>query len=112
MFFGKTKTTLSVRISLAILFQQTDYLVSHSTWFNPGRSKKVIVTYAISKVLFDCLEGKTIDFDLIWRQQNVYPELINALEISTSEANSFLVDNSENMLSIEFAKKTSIMGGL
>ena len=98
-------------ISLAILFRQTDKMLQKQDWFPKGSGYKAnIVAYAISK-LFDDINStfagkKVLDLDRIWKEQKIYPELMNFLMLLCREAEQLLTSNDREMANVtEWAKR-------
>ncbi len=66
-------------IGKTILFRAMEKLVSNAAWY-AGGYRANIVTYGISKVVFDLAKlGKAIDLDLIWKTQDLTLNLTHAL---------------------------------
>lgn len=73
-------------IAKAIVFKETERLVSRSEWYERGYRAN-IVTYSIAKLIYDLSKkGKLIDLDKIWMNQVISPTLSDALEITGAEA--------------------------
>ena len=68
-------------IAKAIVFRKVEKLVSQQPWYGGGYRANV-VAYTIAKIAHEVKERrKSIDLDRIWRTQDIYPELENALVI-------------------------------
>ena len=97
-------------ICLAILFKQTEKLVSNQEWYRVIKSYRAnIVTYSIA-VLFDYinrnLKEYTIDFKRIWNNQCIYEELEEQLKITTEEVYNFITRDDRLTLNVtEWCKK-------
>ncbi len=98
-------------IAFAILFRQTDKMLQKQDWFPKGSGYKAnIVAYAISK-LFDDINStfagkKVLDLDRIWKEQKIYPELMNFLMLLCREAENLLTSNDREMANVtEWAKR-------
>lgn len=70
-------------IAVAIIFKELEKEVKRASWFPEGSGYRAnIVTYTISK-LFYCIENQckklSLNFDVIWNKQNIYPELRRVL---------------------------------
>lgn len=62
-------------IAKNIVFKTMERLVSNADWYEGGYRAN-IVTYGIAKVVSDLLQkGKVIDLDMVWKSQQVSPEL-------------------------------------
>lgn len=92
-------------ISYAIIFQETDKLVSKQPWYKVGGFKNIIVPYAIAKVFHDWSGDKSLDLSLIWKRQTMFSALKESLEGITKLANDFFSNSPNNMLPTEYAKK-------
>lgn len=78
-------------ISYAILFKTTDRLVRDSEWFRPETySKPYIVAYTISKIITSLPSGYCLDFDRIWKKQELYDSLISEIERVAYLTNRFI----------------------
>lgn len=91
-------------VCAAIMFRETDKLVAHSPWYQTGGFKSQVIPYTISKVLSSLPEGRTIDWDLIWRRQTMYPELVSLIESVAKTTNDFVQDTNGALVS-EFVKR-------
>lgn len=75
-----------------IIFKAMEKLVSNADWYEGGYRAN-IVTYGIAKVVYDTNKsGKTIDLDLVWRNQTVTPEL-KAMLLVAGEASQRIINN-------------------
>ncbi|MCL0055905.1 AIPR family protein, partial [Dehalococcoidia bacterium] len=73
-------------IAKAIIFRATEKLVSDADWYEPGGARAQIVYYSIAKLADDVKKmGKHIDFDEVWKTQEITPGLKESLEISAYE---------------------------
>ena len=93
-------------IAKAIVFRQTEKLVSAAEWYGGGYRAN-IVTYSIAKVVHDVAEGKhVIDLDTVWKLQDILPELRRAISIAGSEAQHVISNPPEGVRNFsEWAKK-------
>lgn len=78
-------------VAKTILFRAMEKLVSNADWYEGGYRAN-IVTYGIAKVAFDAYQkGKVIDLDLIWKNQQIAPELkvilLTAAEVAQTVIN-------------------------
>lgn len=92
-------------VCYAIIFRETDYLVAHSSWYTVNGFKNVIVPYAIARVLHSVPKDKELDFDLIWKNQTMYPALYEAIKLAANEAHRFFSMVPNGGIVTEFAKK-------
>lgn len=68
-------------ICYAILFKTTDKMVQKSNWFiSETYTKSGVVAYTISKLIYSIPKGKCLDYDKIWKKQELYPSLNAELE--------------------------------
>lgn len=87
-------------VALAILFKTTDNIIKETSWYKTKHSYKAnVIAYTLS-VLFDYIRkncrGLEMDFMRIWNQQELYPELIEQLNILCTEVYEYITD--ENRL--------------
>lgn len=81
-------------ISYAILFKNTDKIVKNSDWYvSVSYIKPFIVPYTLSKIIDSLPSNKCLDFNLIWKKQELYPSLIRQIESVARVTNDFIVDN-------------------
>lgn len=68
-------------ICYAILFKTTDKIVRKSDWYiSETYTKPGVVAYTISKLIDSIPDGFCLDYNLIWRKQELYPSLNAELE--------------------------------
>lgn len=80
-----------VAICYAILFKATDRIVKNSDWYvSASYIKPFIVPYTISKIVCNIPDGYCLDFDLIWRKQELYPSLNRQIEKVAHATNDFI----------------------
>lgn len=91
-------------ICYTILFRSTDRIVNKASWYNVGGYKLNIVPYTISKLLHSIPQGYSIDFDLIWKKQQLYPSLNFEIEKLARITNEF-IQRSNGVIVTEFCKK-------
>ena len=91
-------------IALTILFRQTDKIVSEAPWYEKGINKLNIVPYSVSKLISSIPVGYFLDYNLIWKKQSLYPELVNELEKLTFITKNY-VQNSGVVIVTEYCKK-------
>ena len=100
-------------IALAIIFRKTDLLLQKQSWFPKGSGYKAnIVAYAMSK-LFDVIQERyssklRLDFNRIWNEQDMYPELSSFMMELCKFSFEHLTDENRGLLNVtEWAKKVS-----
>ena len=91
-------------ICYAILFKETDKIVKNSNWYQIGGYKLNIVPYTISKLISSLPSGKVLDFDRIWKKQELYPSLAKEIQKIAYSTNIFIQD-SNGVIVTEYCKK-------
>lgn len=99
-------------IALAILFKNTELIVSHSDWYQEIKSYRAnIVTYTISSIFYlldKYCEGFELDFMRIWNEQKVYSELEVQISLLTRQVYDLITDETRTTLNVtEWCKKES-----
>lgn len=90
-------------ICYTILYRTTDYIVSHAPWYNVGGYKLNIVPYTVSKLISLIPSGKCLDYINIWKKQELYPSLFQAIQKIAPIANEFIT-NSNGVIVTEYCK--------
>lgn len=68
-------------ICYTILFKTTDKIVHKSDWYiSETYTKPGVVAYTISKLLSSIPSGYCLDYNMIWRKQELYPSLNAEIE--------------------------------
>lgn len=68
-------------ICYVLLFKETDRIVRKSDWYiSETYTKPGVVAYTISKLIDSIPQGFCLDYNLIWRKQELYPSLNAELE--------------------------------
>lgn len=93
-------------IAKAIIFRETEKLVTSQPWYGGGYRANV-VAYAIAKTARDIrLRHESLDFDQVWRRQALSDDLREALTVAAQAAHSILVlPPSPGMNVTEWAKQ-------
>lgn len=91
-------------VCYTILFRSTDRIVNKADWYNVGGYKLNIVPYTISKLLYSIPKGYSLDFDLIWKKQQLYPSLSAEIEKLAMITNAF-IQKSNGIIVTEYCKK-------
>lgn len=91
-------------ICYAILFRTTDRIVNKASWYNVGGYKLNIVPYTISKLISLIPQGYCLDYELIWRKQELYPALNYEIEKLAKITNEF-IQQSSGVIVTEYCKK-------
>ena len=91
-------------ICFVILFRATDRIVNKASWYNVGGYKLNIVPYTISKLIASIPEGYSLDYDLIWKKQQLYPSLNAQIEKIARLTNEF-IQRSNGIIVTEYCKK-------
>lgn len=77
-----------------IIYNTVEKLVFKQPWYPKGGNRAQIVPYTIAKILSSIPAKKTIDYDLIWKNQALYPSFIHEVEIASFITHNFLNDSS------------------
>lgn len=91
-------------ICYAILFRSVDRIVNKASWYNVGGYKLNIVPYTISKLIDSLPKGSCLDYDLIWKKQELYPSLNTEIEKIAQITNEF-IQESDGVIVTEYCKK-------
>lgn len=91
-------------ICYTILYRETDRIVNKAEWYNVGGYKLNIVPYTISKIISAIPNGYALDFDRIWRKQELYPSLIAEINRIAQVTNEF-IQKSNGVIVTEYCKK-------
>lgn len=87
-----------------IIYNTVEKLVFKQHWYPKGGNRAQIVPYTIAKILNSISSKKSIDFDLIWKTQSLYPSFIHEIEIASYMTHNFLNDSS-GFIVREYARK-------
>jgi hypothetical protein len=103
---GFNETYYRHAIAKAIVFHETESLVTEQTWYEGGYRAN-IVAYAIAKVSHDVqVIGRSVDFDRIWRTQRVSDAMRDALIVAAEAANRVIVNPPPGIKNVtEWAKQ-------
>jgi len=98
-------------ICAAIIYRGVDsYLESNKKdpdfWYKPGGYKGNIVPYAIARIVTAIPKGYAIDWDLIWRTQDIPKGFMSEVEKVTFLTNEFIC-RSQGLIVNEYCKKES-----
>lgn len=93
-------------VAKAIVFRSVERLVSGQPWYQGGYRANV-VAYAISKLAHDVAQGGgSINFERIWRAQDMSPGLRDALTVGAKSVHDVIVDPPDGMRNVtEWAKQ-------
>ena len=97
-------------IALAILFKQTEKIVSGQDWYQEIKAYRAnIVTYSIAIIMHQVEKdhpGKTLDFLKIWNSQSLSSELEAQIIKTTREVFDFITRDDRTTLNVtEWCKK-------
>ena len=94
-------------VAKAIIFRETEQIVSDQPWYTGGGSRAPIVAYAIAKLSHDVTRrGDAVNLEMVWRIQALPKALRTSLEVATAAANSVITQPSVSSQSItEWAKQ-------
>lgn len=91
-------------VCYAILYRGTDRIVNKADWYNVGGYKLNIVPYTVSKIINSVPEGYTLDYDRIWKKQELYPSLVSEIDRIAQMTNEF-IQKSSGVIVTEYCKK-------
>ena len=93
-------------IAKAIVFRSVENLVTQQPWYQGGYRANV-VAYAIAKLSHDVAQnGGAINFDRIWRAQEISPGLRETLRVAAKAVHDVIVDSPDSMRNVtEWAKQ-------
>lgn len=91
-------------ICYTILFRTVDKIVNKADWYNVGGYKLNIVPYTISKLISSIPSKMCLDFDSIWKKQELYPSLVYEIEKLAKLTNEF-IQKSNGVIVTEYCKK-------
>ncbi len=93
-------------VAKAIVFRSVERLVSEQPWYQGGYRANV-VAYAISKLAHDVAQrGGSINFERVWRAQNISPGLRDALVVGAKAVHDVIVNPPDGMRNVtEWAKQ-------
>ena len=80
-------------IASIIIYNAVEKLVGKQTWYPKGGNRAQIVPYTIAKLLNSIPGNKTIDYDLIWKGQCLYPSFVYEVETIALMTHKFLEDS-------------------
>jgi hypothetical protein len=96
-------------IAMTILFKATEKLVSNQDWYKEIKSYRAnIVTYSIAVLVHELekYKDKTLDYNMIWNNQNMSEELKEQLVLTTKEIYDFITREDRPTLNVtEWCKK-------
>jgi len=90
-------------IASIIIYNAVEKLVGKQTWYPKGGNRAQIVPYTIAKLLNSIPGNKTIDYDLIWKGQCLYPSFVYEIEAVSLITHHFL-NNSGGEITREYAR--------
>lgn len=80
-----------IAICFAILYKTTDKIIKKSNWYvSTSYIKPLIIPYTISKIISSIPEGYVLDYNLIWKKQELYPSLNSQIEKVAKITNDFI----------------------
>lgn len=94
-------------IAQAIIFKETEKLVSEQPWYQGGGIRSRVVPYAMAKLTHDTSAlGRFVDLEGVWRAQGLSDELRSALTIVAEAVHEIIVGvDSEVPNPLEWAKQ-------
>ena len=93
-------------VAKAIVFRSVENLVTQQPWYQGGYRANV-VAYAIAKLAHDVGQSRaSIDFDRIWRAQELSPGLRETFSVAAKAVNDVIADAPDSMRNVtEWAKQ-------
>ena len=91
-------------ICYAILYKTTDLIVQKAPWYQVGGYKLNIVPYTVSKFISLIPNDLSLDYDLIWKKQELTPSMKYEIEKIAQLTNQFIQDSS-GVIVTEYCKK-------
>jgi len=94
-------------VAQAIVFRETERLVSDQAWYQGGGVRSRVVPYALAKLAYDASKhGRFVDFERIWKAQTLPNDLRAALAVAARGVHDVIVDSGpENPNPLEWAKQ-------
>ena len=89
-----------------ILFKTTDAMIQKASWYNVGGYKLNIIPYTISKLVSLIPYGYCLNYERIWKKQELYASLNYEIERIAEIANNFVKD-SNGVIVTEYCKQES-----
>jgi len=80
-------------IASIIIYNAVEKLVGKQIWYPKGGNRAQIVPYTIAKLLNSIPGNKIIDYDLIWKEQCLYPSFVYEIETISLMTHQFLNDS-------------------
>jgi hypothetical protein len=90
-------------IASIIIYNAVEKLIGKQPWYPKGGNRAQIVPYTIAKLLNSIPGNKTIDYDLIWKGQCLYPSFVYEVENVSLMTHKFL-ENSGGEIVREYAR--------
>ena len=91
-------------IASVIIFNSVERIVGKQEWYPKGGNRAQIVPYTISKLISSIPGNKSIDYDLIWKGQCLYPSFVDEVEKLSLLTHNFLND-SNGVIVREYARQ-------
>lgn len=91
-------------VCYAILFRTIDLTVSNAEWYNKGGYKLNIVPYTMAKLIHSIPKDLSLDFNKIWKNQELNDVFIEEINILGKITNDFITDAS-GVIITEYAKR-------
>lgn len=90
----------------AIIFRETEKIVSQQPWYQGGGIRSRVVPYAIAKLAHDAeRRGKFVDFDRVWRAQGLGEDLSRLLAVASEAVHGVIVGTASEIPNpLEWAK--------
>lgn len=92
-------------ICYALIFRNADALIYKLPWYEKGGYKANIVTFSLAKIIDSIPFGYDLNYDMIWRQQDISNAFRHEIDIVGKKTQDFLLDPPNRMIITEYAKK-------
>lgn len=76
-----------------IIYNSVEKIVGKQPWYPKGGNRAQIVPYTIAKLISSIPGNKSIDYDLIWKRQLLYPSFVFEVERLSFITHNFLNDS-------------------
>lgn len=76
-----------------IIYNEVEKIIGKLPWYPKGGNRAQIVPYTIAKLLNSIYGNRTIDYDLIWKGQCLYPSFVYEIETVALMTHNFLIDS-------------------
>lgn len=94
-------------IAKAIVFRETENLVTRQPWYQGGGIRSRVVPYAIAKLAYDADKvGEVVDLEKVWRRQSMPDALTEALTVAAEAVHNVIMGTASEIPNpLEWAKQ-------